>query len=198
MSQTPISREGFRDFLGELQDHLIQLREEGVRAIEIDPALVKNLGRSPAAPPPVMAATASPVLSSGPERWVLAVRDDATAGRVVWRICADGASYAGDAGALLRSILSAAGFTLSGEPSASCPSAGYTLTIAFGMRAFQAACANPRALFDRQRGLVIDSPSGRLLGTYAPPDLLPNNVPLKKVVWTDVKAAMAACGLGAH
>ena len=198
MSQTPISREGFRDFLGELQDHLIQLREEGTRAVEIDAALVKNLSRPPSSAPPVQAAPAGPAVSSGPERWVLAVRDDALAGRVVWRICADGASYAGEAGALLRSILSAAGFTLAGEPSDAIPSSGFALTIAFGMRAFQSACANPRALFDRQRGQVIDSPSGKLLGTYAPPDLLPNNVPLKKVVWTDVKTAMAACNLGAR
>ena len=198
MSQPPISREGFRDFLGELQDHLIQLREEGTRAVEIDPALVKNLSRPPSAAPPVQAAPTGPALSSGPERWVLAVRDDAVAGRVVWRICADGASYAGEPGALLSSILSAAGFTLSGEPSAEIPASGFALTIAFGMRAFQAACANPRALFDRQRGQVIESPTGKLMGTYAPPDLLPNNVPLKKVVWTDVKAAMAACGIGAR
>jgi hypothetical protein len=197
MSQPPISREGFREFLGELQDHLIQLREEGTRAVEIDPALVKNLSRPPAATP-VPAAPAAPAVTAGPERWVLAVRDDAVAGRVVWRICADGASYAGEAGALLRSILSAAGFTLSGEPSAAIPASGYALSIAFGMRAFQAACANPRALFDRQRGQVIDTPSGKLVGTYAPPDLLPNNVPLKKVVWADVKAAMAACGIGAR
>jgi hypothetical protein len=51
MSQPPISREGFRNFLGELQDHLIQLREEGTRAVEIDPALVKNLSRPPSAAP---------------------------------------------------------------------------------------------------------------------------------------------------
>lgn len=198
MSQPPISREGFRDFLGELHDHLVQLREEGARAVEIDPALVKNLSRPPSAAPPVQAVPTGPVLSSGPERWVLAVREDAVAGRVAWRICADGASYAGDAGALLRSILSAAGFTLSGEPSDAIPASGFTLTIAFGMRAFQAACANPRALFDRQRGQVIDSPAGKLMGTYAPPDLLPNNVPLKKVVWADVKTALASCGLAAH
>ena len=194
-TRPPISREGFQTLLGALRDHLVQLREEGVRAVEVDPALVKDLGRPPSAAP---AGPAPPVVTAGPERWALAVREDVAAGRVVWRVCADAASYDGQAGALLRSILGAAGFALAGEPSATVPSSGFVLTIAFGMRAFQAASANPRALFDRNRGQLLDSPSGKLLGTYAPPDLLPNNVPLKKVVWGDVKAAMAACGLTAR
>lgn len=197
MSQPPISREGFRDLLGELRDHLVQLREEGARAVEVDPSLVKNLSRPPSAAP-AQAVPAALAVTTGSERWALAVREDTVAGRVVWRICADGASYAEDAGALLRSILSAAGFTLSSEPSTVIPGEGFALTLAFGMRAFQAASANPRAFFDRQRGQVVETPSGKLMGTYAPPDLLPNNVPLKKVVWTDVKAAMAACGLVAR
>ncbi len=173
----------------------MQLREEGVRAVEIDPALVRSLGRSPATVSPGPAVPISPVVTAGPERWALAVREDGPAGRLVWRICADGASYEGEAGSLLRSILGAAGFVLAGEPSAQVPTEGFVLTLAFGRRAFLAASANSRALFDRQRGQLLEVAAGKLLGTYAPPDLLPNNVPLKKVVWGDIKTAMAAFSL---
>ena len=97
----------------------------------------------------------------------------------------------------MRSILAAAGFELAGEPSVEAPAAAASLTIAFGMRAFQAATGNARAPFDRSRGQVVEGGAGRVIGTYAPPDLLPNNVPLKKAVWADIKAGLAACGLEA-
>jgi hypothetical protein len=122
------------------------------------------------------------MVTAGPERWGLAIRDDAVAGRVVWRICADGASYAGDAGMLLRSILSAAGFTLLRRAlGRHVPPAGFALTIAFGMRAFQAACAIRARSSTASAGQVIDTSLRQ--SCWEPtrrPILLPNNVPLKK------------------
>ena len=124
MSQPPVSRAGFQDFLGEFQRHLAHLREEGVRAIEADPALVRKLGQPPA--PPVPAAPPARAAATGPERWMLAERRPSGGAPVLWRVCADEASFTGDAGALLRSILAAAGFELAGEPSVAAPAAAAT------------------------------------------------------------------------
>lgn len=196
MSHRTIPREGFLALLDNLKEHIVQLLEDGIRTVDADKEWIQSFGKMPTSALAAKAeggASLSPMPGNG-LRWARAIRRGKTDRPMVWAICAEGVSFQDKAGTLLGSILDAADFDLEVlDMSAQDPKA--SLVLAFGTQAFQHLTGQPRTGFERSRGQVLDTPNGPVLATYASPDLLPNNIPLKRKVWGDIKQALACFSL---